>query len=500
MSRLPLTYQLFVTNDDNQTIPLTVPQFSSVFVFNVSQLIPNGKTYSVEVCDGYAFCQMISTTHEFVLESTKYENNSQIIDNLIERSQKYLSFDPISALILLMSPITNKNIDQKLIYELKAKCLRNISPEKIKRRGDLTLIYYIFGHLFKETKDFNIKSDLIESMKQITEKSRISADIHTLDTFYTNILNFYTFEPKVYHQINESLRQSIPVSYQQKYRYFTYIRGILGYILNSCAKQIPIGKFVKLGTRVEFPKAVTIITHQKRFHEIRLTTRYNETRNVSAFVKFNEKKIYKYLAKISQNIQNIVHNSSVYAITLFPEQSPYNFGNNMYKISPIIDISVHSPNSGQRLDTEFKVQNVRKEDKFDFIALVKVTLTGNETFGGTSYTTKCHYFNEKMGQWEMNGITDSGISGSNGGCFISHLNTLSIFRVIQHISSDYIFGVLVAVMMGVLIFGIMTVFFVQKKEQTITINTDQRQSYSKTYLNSYKNSLDDNYSTKTYVY
>ena len=40
-----------------------------------------------------------------------------------------------------------------------------------------------------------------------------------------------------------------------------------------------------------------------------------------------------------------------------------------------------------------------------------------------------------------------------------------VLRVNLGISADYVIGVLVAVLMGVLVFGIMVVFFVQRKKE-----------------------------------
>ena len=416
---------------------------------------------------------------------------SQPIDDLIERSKNFVSFDSISALSQLMSQmyITYNQMFNSLLL----KYFLQIRVEDIRHRGDLTLVYHIFSHIFKETKDFKTKNHLLEVMKRISQMSRVSPDIKTLDHFYTNLINFYSFDERVYKQINESYGYYIKVNETQKLKYFSKIRQIFANILSLCSKQIPIGEYIKLGTRADYPRANTLLTHQKRFNEMTLKTKLNEWRNVSTFVKFNERKIWKYYKRISQNLENILYNSVVYGVTIFPDESPFNFDEKAHKLSPIVAITVHSPNSGQRLDNEFKVS---KEDKNDFIALMKVTLTGNKTYGGSDYSTKCHYFDEKTNNWDIDGVIKSGISGPNGGCFMSHFSPIIIFRVIQHISTDYIFGVLVAVLMGVLIFGIMTVFFVQKKGQTLSLTEDNHQ---KQFTNESKNSYDYSY-RKSYSY
>ena len=77
-----------------------------------------------------------------------------------------------------------------------------------------------------------------------------------------------------------------------------------------------------------------------------------------------------------------MHNSLVYSLTLYPDQSRIAVPGNVHKLSPIVDISVHSPKSGQRLDIEWKPKTIKEED---FIALLRVTLTGKKTFGGSDH-------------------------------------------------------------------------------------------------------------------
>ena len=483
MSRTPLIYQL-LSNTDEHMVPITRPQFNPTILIDSRLISDNNTRYSVEVCDEYLFCQTFQVSIESMDWMSDNEQNRSLTNDL---SIRYQTFDPISALTLIAGQSVDSMSDQKSTTEEFVRMLSTITDSDIRHKGDLTLVYHSFGQIFRRTKDFETKTQLIDAIKRISLTTRIMADIKTLDILYTNVVNYhFDHENRIFGQINDSYWDWVEVSMVQNNNYHADIRDILAGIVSSCAKQVPIGLYVTLGSGVQLPRAVTTVTHQKRFYPIRVKTSLNNDRNISAVVEFNERKMNKYFNKMTTD--NVMHNSLVYSLTLYPDQSPFAIPDDVHKLSPIVDISVHSPKSGQRLDIEWKPKTSKEED---FIALMRVTLTGNKTFGGSDYSTKCHYFSLSGHQWDQSGVIHLGISGQNGGCFMRHLAPLVLFRVFQHISANYVFGVLVAVMMGVLIFGIMVVFFVQKKEETLQLDrTDtnkdvHRHSYARSY-HSYK--------------
>ena len=443
-------------------MPIKWSQFSSVILINSSEINLISHQYWVRVCDVFAFCQMLSTTNEQLI----YNENTITIDKMSESFNRYISLgEPIRALSLLMVPLINQTIiDKNFIHQLIVNHSNEMTAQKIRNSGDLTLICNAFGLIIRQTNNFHIKNNILEKLKYLFSNTKYTIDLQTLDSLYTNIINYYNFEDKVYNQFNNSYGYFTEVDEKRKFNYLLNIRLLLQNIISLSAKQIPIGKSIKLGTTLEYPKAVTLITHQKRLYEIKLKTKSNEWKNITAFVKFNQRNIFNYINKITNITENIIYNSIVYAITLFPDESPYDFDSKVHKLSPVVEISVNSPISGEKLENRLNNKLIN-EYKYDFIALLKVTLTGNKTFGGSQYTTKCHYFDEHTNKWDTEGVTNSGISGPNGGCFSTHLSAFIILRVIQHINTEYIFGVLVAVVIGILVFTIMLVFFVQKKQQ-----------------------------------
>ncbi len=415
--------------------------------------------FAVEVCDNYNYCQMFNTTNYNVIktEPTDSFNGSEFINNALFIARRHwLTGDPISALTLLISPFINQSLSEnELILRLIVEYSANISSENIKLKGDLTFIYYTFGEILNKTNNFYIKYTVIEILRKLSETTQIIPDLQSLDLLYTNVLNFYKFEITINEKFNNTFGYYSTVNETQIRKYFSNIRHVFVYILESIAKQIPIGKYIKLGDKLEFPEAITLITNQKRFYQLKLETKLSLWQNVSTFVKFNDHKIFKYLNKISPKPKNTTHNSMVYAITLFPNDSPFQFDDHVHRLTPVVDISILSPIDGEKVEVF--------AEKFDYIAIMKVTLIGNQTFGGSDYTTKCHFYNEIKGEWETEGVTELGISGSNGGCLMHHLSSFIILRVVEKFSVDYIFGVMVAALMGILILGIMVVFFVQKK-------------------------------------
>jgi len=403
---------------------------------------------------------MFNTTNYNVIktEPTDSLNGSEFINNALFIARRHwLTGDPISALTLLISPFINQSLSEnELILRLIVEYSANISSENIKLKGDLTFIYYTFGEILNKTNNFYIKYTVIEILRKLSETTQIIPDLQSLDLLYTNVLNFYKFEITINEKFNNTYGYYSTVNETQIRRYFSNIRHVFVYILESIAKQIPIGKYIKLGDKLEFPEAITLITNQKRFYQLKLETKLNLWQNVSTFVKFNDHKIFKYLNKISPKPKNTTHNSMVYAITLFPNDSPFQFDDHVHRLTPVVDISILSPIDGEKIEVF--------AEKFDYIAIMKVTLIGNQTFGGSDYTTKCHFYNEIKDEWETEGVTELGISGSNGGCLMHHLSSFIILRVVEKFSVDYIFGVIVAALMGILILGIMVVFFVQKKD------------------------------------
>ncbi len=451
---------MFLLDEETQNfLPLSRPQFSSIIKYYSQQLNINRTKLAVEVCDNYNYCQIYNATNYNVIktESTDSSNSSEFINNE-DIARRHLSTgDPISALTLLISPLINQSLSEnELIFRLIVEYSANISSENIKFKGDLTFIYYVFGEILNKTNNFYIKYTLIEILMKLSETTQIIPDLQSLGLLYTNVLNFYKFEKTIDKKFNDTYGYYSTVNETQIYRYFSNIRHVFLYILESIAKQIPIGKYIKLGDKLEFPEAITLITNQKRFYQLKLETKLNHWQNVSTLVKFNDHRIFKYLNKISPKPQNTTHNSMVYAITLFPSDSPFQFNDHVHRLTPVVDISIHSPIDGEKMEVF--------AEKFDYIAIMKVTLIGNQTFGGSEYTTKCHFYNEMKDEWQTEGVTELGISGSNGGCLMHHLSSFIILRVIVKFSVDYLFGAIVAAMMGVLIFGIMVVFFVQKKD------------------------------------
>jgi hypothetical protein len=452
---------LFLLDEETQNfLPLSRPQFSSIIKYYSQQLNINRTKFAVEVCDNYNYCQMFNASNYNVVktESTDSLNGSEIINNALFIARRHwLTGDPISALTLLISPLINQSLSEnELILRLTVEYSAKISSENIRFKGDLTFIYYAFGEILKKTNNFYIKFTVIEILRKLSQTTQIIPDLQSLGLLYTNVLNFYKFEKTISQKFNYTYGYYSTVNETQIHRYFSNIRHVFLYILKSVAKQIPIGKYIKLGDKLEFPEAITLITNQKRFYQLKLDTKFSHWQNVSTFVKFNDHRIFKYLNKISPESENTTHNSMVYAITLFPSDSPFQFDENVHRLTPIVDISIHSPIDGEKIQVF--------AEKFDYIAIMKVTLIGNQTFGGSEYTTKCHFYNEIKGEWETEGVTELGISGSSGGCLMHHLSSFIILRVIEKFSVDYFFGVIVAAMMGILIFGIMVVFFVQKKD------------------------------------
>jgi hypothetical protein len=263
-----------------------------------------------------------------------------------------------------------------------------------------------------------------------------------------------------------NLMKSFVRTKDQKKSNFTFdlelledIRMTFKEIRAIAAAQIQLGTVLTLKSESDsdghtVDNAITQIIHHYKVYDFSIRAQFNANTTVGAKIHFGEEVKRKFSNGWNCE-QEILCQSVVFSVTIYPGESPYPVFENSHKLTPILDIIIHAPNTG-------KEQIVRGLFK---AATFQITITGNATEGGSELTTQCHYFDEKAGVWKRDDVHPLGIAYENVGCWAGHLSSFVVLRTVLGLSADYVIGVLVACLMGVLVFAIMLVFFVQKKRE-----------------------------------
>lgn len=97
--------------------------------------------------------------------------------------------------------------------------------------------------------------------------------------------------------------------------------------------------------------AVSVLVHDTRIYDIRLKAKFTKTRSVEIKVNFGEE-IKKHFSAPWNCGQKLSCQSVVFSVTVFPSGGPYPPLRGSYRITPVIDITIYAPNTGD-------IQNVK---------------------------------------------------------------------------------------------------------------------------------------------
>ena len=451
----PLTYQLFLADEGlTSPMPLSVPQFSGVIKFIGSPILDPNRIarFAAQVCDRYGNCNLYYSASVVIEENA---NETSAVSDLLKIAKRHQTAgDSIQALSVLgtallrpkRNSINQQVINDSIEYSRHALELTN----QILTDGHLAVVYTTLSNGLLSTSDSLTKRKLIALIQKYTQKAIALKTLPKMET----IKNLYSNLMKSFIRTDEE-RRSANFSYDRNL--LEDIRNAVKELRSVAASQLPLGQTLRLTSHsvvedTEVDNAVTFMAHSYRVYDTIIRARMDANTTVEAKINFGDEVKQNYTNFWNCN-QPILCQSVVFSVTIYPGDSPYPVKEYSHRLSPIIELSLYAPNTG-------KEQVVRGLFK---AATFQTTITGNATEGGSDMITRCHYFDDHRQRWRIDDVHPLGIAYKKAGCWSGHLSTFVVLRTIAGISADYVIGVLVACLMGVLVFGIMVVFYVQKK-------------------------------------
>lgn len=269
-------------------------------------------------------------------------------------------------------------------------------------QDEAALVFSVLGLAMNRTADPHVKCQFLALVDKVITKAmalNTPPQLDSLKGLYSNYL---------IHQFTRTQQERKNNSPQNK-AFLKQIRSTFKKLRTAAAAQIPFK------TRVEFGKenrdeelteedkkhkAVTVFVHDTTVYNIEISARLNDWKVVTAKVKFGAE--IKNSTWLCRELK-ICQETFVFSITLFPCDSPYPeiTEEEAYRITPVLDITIHEPETGKQVSIKGLLQ----------AALLEITITGNETAGGSRLVTRCHYFNETQKQWSMEDVHSLGIAG-----------------------------------------------------------------------------------------
>ena len=472
----PVTYQLYLEDEHFPTLlPLNSPQLSPVMLFAGSPAISDNQLtrMAVRVCDRFDTCTM---HYSQPISVENCANLTASIDLLVERGQRMNKIgDPITAISVINSIFLKYDTFNESYRSYETAINATIEygtealqmPSLILTKGHYEMVLNALSYALQRTNNIQIRRKLLALIVRFFEKAEAMQSMPSMNTIrntYSNVMNTLAFTEE--QQTANMTAGESP--------YLKDIRTTFKKIKRAAASQLPLGSGLLLvadriddshlnseGSPVRLHTAITKVMHLNNVFDVDLRARFSVNQTVTARVQFGEE--VKQNFSVGWNCgQKMPCSSVVYSATIFPNESPFPNSRNVHKLSPILDVTIHAPKTGQ----EQSIKGLLKA------AVFEMTVTGNESYGGLDYATKCHYFDEDKQEWRMDDIQPLGIAYNQVGCWSGHLSTFVVLRTVTGINADYIIGVLVACLMGVLIFGMMLVFYVQRKRDDASVNPE----------------------------
>lgn len=419
---------------------------------------------AVRVCDSFETCT-VHYSQPIRVESTT--NLSESIEILIRRSKRlFRSGDLMNAIGVLSSVYLKPDTHNESFLQYEAALNQSIEvaaftlqiPNLPLSSSHNELMLNTFSFALSKTNNRELRSkclDLISRFLEKAESMQSTPSMNSIRIAYSQVMNSFVLT-------EQEKRDNVTNDRQ----FLNSVRKAFKRIKRAAASKMPLGSRVILvaehidqnhmdvasGLPVKLHSAITEIVHHHNAFDVSLHAKLSVNKSINAKVQFGEEIRQNFSTEWNCN-QAMPCRSIIYASTLFPNDNPYPRYEKAHKLSPVLDITIHAPNSGQ----EVTIRGLFKATVFE------MTITGNETFGGSGYSTKCHYFDEPRQEWRIDDVHPLGIAYNQAGCWSGHLSSFVVLRIVLGLNADYIIGVLVACMMGVLVFGIMVVFYVQRK-------------------------------------
>ncbi|XP_054162417.1 uncharacterized protein LOC128960372 [Oppia nitens] len=456
----PLTYQLFLADENLPHLqPLSVPQFSGVIKFMGTPILYSTPItrFAAQVCDRYGNCQLYYS-QSVTIEPT--DNETSAISDIIKIAKRYQTAgDSIGALSSLGTvlikqdsnplPIIEKVVNDSIDFSRHALEL----TDQMLTEGHLSVIYNTLSNGLLRTQNVTSKQKLLNLIQKYTLKAialKVYPKVDTIKNLYSKLMKSF---------VKSESHLSSDTNFMHELQLLEDIRKTFKLLRTVAATQTPLGQKLRLISSVERDGlqrdiAITDFIHSYKIYDVNIRAQFNPNTTIETRINFGEEVKQNYSSFWNCG-QHMLCQSVIFSVTIYPNESPYPYKSYSHKLSPIIDLSIHAPNTG----AEQTVRGLFKAAAF------QTSLTGNASIGGSDYITKCHFYDERSHDWLTDDMNPLGIAYKKASCLSGHLSTFVVLRIVAGITVDYVIGVAVACLMGVLVFGIMLVFFVQKKRE-----------------------------------
>ncbi|XP_022251064.1 uncharacterized protein LOC111087726, partial [Limulus polyphemus] len=433
LDKAPLTYQLYVRSQQGW-VPVTQPQYSSVFQFFGPLLPENGVlVFGAEVCDKFNYCSWFHSEPVQVMYPTNITLQKMVL--LARSKETYDSGNPIDALyqLSLATFALAENVTTKQVKTLVKYSLSALSGTL--STGNVLIVYNSMLPLLT-INNTAVRLDAMMIIERITKKLMVKKVTHilpTVKTMFTKIVEVSLGDVKLMQQLTQTL----------------------GALLKVAAAVLTRGQTLELKSEHDgFPKAVL---EHKVLDSVPVIVKgkHSNGEPVEAMVEF-----YKHVRNRFRHwpCGEWTCDGVVITMILYPSDSPYPDGIYATRLAPVVSIEMRTPGTGTVVPLSY--------NQFDTV-LISMTKTHNVSTKG-KLSVDCQFWDSSKRQWSRKGVISLGYSDGLFSCWSSHLSAFTMLEVSNRMTMTTIIGIAVASMMAFLIICILVILFVRKKQAKVS--------------------------------
>ncbi|RWS28243.1 hypothetical protein B4U80_09878, partial [Leptotrombidium deliense] len=452
----PLEYQLYAqSSDEKYPFPVTVSQISNVFIFyGVPATNEEGTLeYSVKICDSFHYCEMTSK-RSVDIES----NRNNTAKDFLDLAARYhnVAGDAFSALSLIAtvmrSPQNSQFLQNRALQSMLDYTVKMLQkPSQTLTNGQISLTFHVLSKYVQFSDNQLLSQRIFDAIYRLAEKSMGLHNPPDAMTIKHTIHNILTFRK------ND----------EQKFVHPNVLRAALrAYktLLKVTAANMALETQVTFGSEDNSEdETVTVVTRNTSLEDISISVKLKDGNSIVAKVTVGDelKKIFKSPWKCAPNTDC---ESVVYSLTLFSKSVLFPQNKHTFRLTPIAEYSIYSPNTGN----EQRVKGLLKS------VLISITLVGNQTAGGQTYATECLYWNEVMQMWDSKGVHFTGFTAGEANCWAGHLTAFAVFRTDQSLQIGVMIGAVVAALVAMLLLVVPIVCIIQRRKDKLAIGASSQ--------------------------
>uniref|UniRef100_T1K5A1 PKD/REJ-like domain-containing protein n=1 Tax=Tetranychus urticae TaxID=32264 RepID=T1K5A1_TETUR len=439
----PLVYQLYAINEKTEEIfPITVPQFSNVFLFPGLPAIDQEKaenTFALKFCDTFNYCEMVYASPTTVYPN---ENKTSLIDDLLKLARKYnIGGDPFHAMQSLGIILKEASLDKPLQYKTMSETIDyNLEvlqrPSQLLNRGQLALSLGLLSEIVRKSDNNRLREKAMDAIRKLAEKGyslEMIPDLMTIRSTMFNLMFPYSRGAGLIAKADD-----LPKTLKSS-------RKVFNVLLQMAAAQLSLGKRVEFGSysedlfEDEKQESIfkTIMIHDKTIEGTHL-----KIGDTEVTIKIG-KSVKKRFAGSWKCTPDSLCNSVVYSYTVFPTSGPFPEVSDGYRIAPILMFNIFTPGTGKLQTIKTGLNAVE----------VTFTYTGNRSYG-LDYSTKCKSWSDTKDSWKPDGVHLLRASHERISCWSGFIAPFTVYRIPQR----WNVGAVASMVFGGLLFFILVGF------------------------------------------